>query len=80
MTPRTKWAIIITLLLLGYGLAVVWFWNCLYRPYEHPPARTAKEQKAVDQIKKKVGNYTVIDCKEGIYFNLPDGKRWAVRR
>jgi len=80
MKPRTKWAIIFTLLLLGYGLAVVWFWNNLPRPYERPPARTKMEQAAVDKLRPRIGHYTVVDCKEGIYFKLPNGKRWAVRR
>ena len=80
MKPRTKWAIIITWLFLFYGITILWSLNNRSRPYEKPPARTMKEQKAVDQIQKKVGNYTTVNCPEGIYFKLPGGKRWVVRR
>lgn len=83
MKRETKRAVLAALLVVAYGLVLLWFWNSLSRPYERPPTRTAEEQKAVDHVKNKakIGNYTVVDCPEGIYFRLADGKkRWAVRR
>ena len=68
MTRRTKWAIIITLLFLGYGLAVLWFWNLLPRPYERPPKPTQAEETAMEKARKQHGNYTQIVAVEGIYF------------
>jgi hypothetical protein len=34
MTPRTKWTIAATLLLLLYGLGVTWWWQSMETKYD----------------------------------------------
>jgi hypothetical protein len=68
------------LAILLYVMSCIWFCERV-QPYERPPARTQEEQVAVDRAVREVGNYTVVDCEQGIYLDLGQGrKRWAVRR
>lgn len=85
MTPRTKWAIIITLFFLAYGFAVLVFWNSLPRPYERSPKPTKAEERIMEKARKWHGNYTQIIAVEGIYLKRKSrtGKPeriWIVRR
>ena len=85
MKARTKWAIIITLFFLAYGLAVLLFWNHIPRPYEKPPKPSKAEERLMEKARKRHGNYRQIIAIEGIYLERKDGngkmeRVWVVRR
>jgi len=67
MKHKAKWAILVALAILAYGLAVFWFWYSIPLPYEKPPAPTKSELKIMEKSRYKHGDYTQIITAEAIY-------------
>jgi hypothetical protein len=45
------------------------------------PVRTQADQVAVDRaMREGIGNYTIVDSEQGIYFKIGKGKRWIIKR
>lgn len=85
MKSKTKWAIAAILLILAYGLAVIWFWRSLPQPYEKPPGLSKSEEQLMERARKRYGNYTQIIAVGGIYMERKgrNGKQervWVVKR